>query len=226
MEAAAKLLGKTWLIQEDSESPDFIISETGTTFGLEVAEIFNGTISLAGSARKTAESDNQKAINKVKQEYEKATNNTPLDVKLVGKITSESLTTIVPALLKADIASHPPTHQEIFETLPGFKIYATRSLRPNWYSVLDKVGFVDRNPIPVILETINNKAAKIPQYRENAGQDIRLLLFANRIQNSGKLKLVAPISIDNKGFNTVYFLSYPEEVTVFQTGKESLTLPG
>lgn len=90
----------------------------------------------------------------------------------------------------------------------------------------DKVGFVNRNPLAVIIDAINDKAKKISQYKESAGEDIRLMLIANRIENSGKLKLTEPVSIETMGFSAVYFFSFPEEVTIFENARESVTING
>ena len=59
------------------------------------------------------------------------------------------------------------------------------------------------------------KSKRLTSYKEAAGEDVRLLLVANRILNSGKSKLVEKTTIDTRGFHVVYFLSYPESVTVF-----------
>ena len=42
VEQAAERLKFSWEILEDREIPDFLISEKGCTFGLEVSEIFRG----------------------------------------------------------------------------------------------------------------------------------------------------------------------------------------
>jgi hypothetical protein len=39
VEQAAKLLGKTWVFEEDRERPDFIVSGGEHHFGLEVCQI-------------------------------------------------------------------------------------------------------------------------------------------------------------------------------------------
>jgi hypothetical protein len=48
-----------------------------------------------------------------------------------------------------------------------------------------------------------------------AGPDIRLLLVADRIHNSGKLMLDDTAALDTEGFQVVYFFPYPEEVIIF-----------
>src|SRR5690348_14732664 len=49
VEEAGRLLGKTWVLGDDREHPDFIVVENGKRFGLEVTQIFIGPQSDAGS---------------------------------------------------------------------------------------------------------------------------------------------------------------------------------
>jgi hypothetical protein len=67
-----------------------------------------------------------------------------------------------------------------------------------------------------IAKAIEIKSKKLPGYKQCSGlDDIRLLIVANRIFNSGKLVLMKPAALDTRGFHVVYFFSYPESVTVF-----------
>lgn len=52
------------------------------------------------------------------------------------------------------------------------------------------------------------------RYREAAGSDIRLLLVADRILNSGKLLLEERGAYDFHGFRAVYFFPYPEAAII------------
>jgi hypothetical protein len=82
--------------------------------------------------------------------------------------------------------------------------------------VNDRAGRVDRNPTDLIAKEIEKKSEKLPRYKECSGlDDIRLLVVANRIMNSGKLSLEECPALDLRGFQVVYFLSYPESVKVF-----------
>jgi hypothetical protein len=81
--------------------------------------------------------------------------------------------------------------------------------------VNDRVGFVDCNPHAIIAARIAEKAGNLPRYKEAAGcVDIRLLLVADRISNSGKLTLDEKAQFDLHGFGEVYLFSYPENVIV------------
>ena len=96
-------------------------------------------------------------------------------------------------------------------------MHVTRALQANWFSVNDRAGSVDPNPVDRITKAIEDKAKKLPRYKECTGlDDIRLLVVANRIMNSGKLSLEECPELDFRGFQVVYFLSYPAPVTVFE----------
>ena len=67
-----------------------------------------------------------------------------------------------------------------------------------------------------IEKRVAQKLELLDRYREAAGEGVRLPLVANRMFDSGRLKLVEESTIDTRGFQAVYFLSFPESVTVFQ----------
>ncbi len=57
---------------------------------------------------------------------------------------------------------------------------------------------------------IEKKSKKLPQYKAVAGDDIRLLLVADRIKNSGKIAPQAEDAFDFHGFKSVYLYPHPE----------------
>lgn len=46
--------------------------------------------------------------------------------------------------------------------------------------------------------------------------DIRLLLVADAIQNSGKLRLEPAAAFDSLGFREIYLFPYPEEALILR----------
>lgn len=213
-EEAGKVLGKAWELGLDRENPDFVVTEGDGRFGLEVCEIFTGTQSKAGAAMKANESNMQGAVNSLRCEYE-ATADIPLVVKFVGNMCAENLAAVVPALIACDLSSKPIGHRDVLDWGAGLRVHVTKSFRPDWYSVNDRVGWVDRDAAPRISDAIAKKSRNLSRYRQSAGADIRLLIVADRIHNSGKLLLEESRTLDLRGFRTVYFYSYPESVTVF-----------
>ena len=223
---AAKLMGKTWSLGPDREHPDFLVTEGAQQFGLEVCEIFTGPQNKRGSAMKEIESNAQRAVDALRREYEAITN-IPLIVKLVGDVCAANLALVVPALTAEDLASKPVTYHAVIVPdtglRAGLRVHVTKALRPNWYSVKHRVGFVDRNPMPRIAVAVKKKSRELPRYRQAVGDDIHLLLVADHINNSGKLAIEEQVQLNLHGFEVVYFFPYPEPVvTIFNSSPDAL----
>ena len=222
-EEAAKLMGKTWSLGPDREHPDFFVTDGAQQFGLEVCEIFTGRQGRAGSAMKEIESNTQRAVDALRREYESITN-LPLIVKLVGDVCAENLSLVVPALVAEDLASKPDTYRAKIDLNTGLRaglcVYVTKALRPNWFIMRDRVGWEYRNPMPRIAEAIKTKSRELPRYRADVGSDdIRLLIVANRINNSGKFMLEEQAQFNLEGFTVVYFFLYPEPmISILNSG--------
>ena len=218
VDAAAKLMGKTWTIGPDREHPDLLVTEGAQQFGLEVCEIFTEQQGRAGSAMKEMESHRQRAVDALRREYE-AISNIPLIVKLVGDECAENLALVVPALVAEGLASKPVAYQAKIDLntglRAGLRVYVTKAFRPNWFSMKDRVGFVDLDPMQRITVEVKKKSEKLPQYRQDVSSDIRLLIVADHINNSGKLMMEEQAPLDMMGFQAVYFFPYPESVIVF-----------
>lgn len=227
VEEAAKLMGKTWSLGPDREHPDFFVTEGAQQFGLEVSEIFTGRQGRAGSAVKEMESNTQRAVDALRREYETITN-IPLIVKLVGDVCAENLALVVPALVAADLASKPVRHHAVIAPdtglRAGLRVHVTKALRPNWFSMKDRVGLVDHHPMPRISAAVKKKSSELPRYRQAVGSDdIHLFLVANHINNSGKLVVEEQAQLNLQGFKVVYFFPYPEPVvTIFSSGPEAV----
>jgi hypothetical protein len=217
-ESAASLSRKSWDLGADREGPDFVVTELKQQFGLEVCEVFTGPESRDGSAMKKTESKTARAIDALRREYEAITN-IPLRVKLVGDACAENLSLVVPALVTGDFASKPIAHQAVITPntglRAGLRVYVTRALRSEWFSVNDRVGWVNHDPMPRIAAAVMEKSKKLAQYQQAAGWDVRLLVVADCINNSGKLALEEQTPLNLQGFQAVYFFSYPETVTIF-----------
>jgi hypothetical protein len=216
-EEAARLLGKPWDFGEDREHPDFVVVDGTEKFGLEVTQVFIGAQSKHGSSLKAAETKMQRAVNELQREYE-SVENIPLVVKFVGNTEPDNLATVIPALLAEDFPSRAVGHGFVYDTTVAhpsrarLRVHVTKGFRPDWYSINDRVGFVDRSPHGIIAAAIAKKMANLPQYKAAAGSDVRLLLVADRISNSGKLMLDQGTPFDFHGFSGVYLFSYPESV--------------
>ena len=213
VEEAARSLRLQWEVEEDRESPDFLIYDGKCRFGLEVSELFAGPVGIRGAIRKAAESIHQKMIDRCNRAYVKE-RDVPLRVAILGKVTKEAMEELLTILLAQDLATMRPGERFEVEKSDQFKAHVTRALRHQWFRVNDRVGWVNTNPLPTIEAAVAKKSELINTYREAAGADIRLLLVANRMFASGKLQLVEDSTVDTQGFRVVYFFSYPETVKV------------
>ena len=215
---AAKLLARQWVLS-DHEAPDFIVTEDGERFGLELCEVFSGRETRKGSARKDQEVRVQRCIDRLRKQDEAETG-TPLSVRLVGCLSHENLKGLVPALLALDLASERQDHLTRFsldESEASLSVHVCRALpgHARWFSVNDRVGWVDRNPTPRIQAAVDAKAAHLARYRARTGlPEQRLLLFCDATTNSGKLRVGSGVEIDPSGLDAVYFFTYPDAVTV------------
>jgi len=211
VEQAICSLNADWRIIAADEGPDFIIEERGRQFGLELTDIFVGPQGAAGSTLKREESKTQRLLDGLRLEYETVVP-IPLHVKFVGRVEAETLAPVVQSLLDLDLAAKPVAFQTVIDTKLGLRVHVTKSLRTEWISVMDRVGWVNGNPIQIIVDAIETKSRKLFDYRTAAGPDVRLLLVANAIQNSGKLRLNEEHGFDLCGFEAVYLFPYPEDV--------------
>jgi hypothetical protein len=218
-EQAIRSLGAGWAIRKECEQPDFIIVEGDHHFGLDVVEIFMGQQSRRGSAMKLGESEKHNALDALRLQYETETG-IKLTVKFLGRIGPDTLADVVSDLIALDLASKPLAYKTEIEKRPGLeaglKLFVTKSLRPDWYSVNDRVGWVTLNPKNIIAAEIEKKSKKLPQYKAFAGDDIRLLLVADRIKNSGKIAPQAEDAFDFHGFKAVYLYAHPEDAIVLR----------
>lgn len=163
---------------------------------------------------KKIESNTQRTVDAFRREYEAVTN-IPLRVQFVGDMCVENMATVIPALVAADLTSKPVGHHFILDAGTGLRVHVTKAFRSEWFSVNHRVGWVDRNPAAIIADAIEKKSKELRKYKESIGSDVRLLLVADRIHNSGKLTLEEQVSLDLSGFQVVYFYSRPETLTIF-----------
>jgi hypothetical protein len=195
-----------------------LVIEDGAQFGLEVTELFAGQQGKGGSALKAQESFTQRSIDDLQCQYE-AVSDVPLTVRFVGSMEPENLATVVAALVSQDLQSKPNGYHFVHDTTvqhphrARLRVHVTKGRR-DWYCINDRVGFVERNPQPAIARAIESKSKELDRYRVAVGDDVRLLLVANHLTNSGKLRLESSGKFDLYGFKAVYLLLYPEAVII------------
>ena len=160
---AAKLIGVEWKLvarEESNGGPDFIVHEGRNSFGLEVCEIFSGKVSpKKGSKLKEKAVTNQKLINEIRQQYEGMEENVPLYVKFLGDVRDSNKRQIVRTLLDMNLKekSFPYSENRVLKYDSSNLKISVRRLpddwprdrlynRPDWFSVKDSVGWVEKIP--------------------------------------------------------------------------------
>lgn len=211
-EKAAELLNEFWKIgaaPNETAWPDLLVTIESGTFGLEVREIYLDE-SSKGSTKKANEKKNLENIQKLADAYYN-TNYPPIKVDLLGniKVHDQLLNAII-----SEVHQLNEFEQRRIELYSDCVIYMRRlpdnmNKYKRWNYVSDKVGLVRNLGEDIIKRVIFEKSKKLSKYSKNIS-DVRLLLVSNRMFNSGKAQLNNEISFDRCGFNTIYYLSYPE----------------
>jgi hypothetical protein len=114
---------------------------------------------------KAHESISQRAINALRREYE-SNSNIPLSVKFVGDMCPNNMAEVVLALVAEDLPSKPIGHHIVLDSGHGLRVHVTKALRPEWYSINDRVGFVNRSPYQIIADAIERKAKELTRYTD------------------------------------------------------------
>lgn len=206
----ARKLGEEWTLK-DHEAPDFLVTSRHSKFGLEVTECHVGPKGKGGSQRRAQESANQKWLAGIRAEVGLHCS-AQLHLRYNGERSSRAREEILNAILLAHFDQRDD-FDEVRHRFSGGSLWVYRSPFPAWTYLNDRVGWVSRDG-SYLQREIEAKAKKLESYRK-ACPDVRLLVVADRIYNSGKLELADDFSPDLCGFNAVYFVSYPMSVTPF-----------
>lgn len=207
---ASLKLGEEWHLEE-REAPDFLVTTATGMFGLEVTDCHIGARTRGGSKARAAESANARWLKNVREEYERQ-GGVGLHLRYFGEASEAARLRLLAALgstVFEDTYDSPPREFSIL----GGRAWASKAPHTVWTMVSDRVGWVSHDGAYLQRE-IDAKAEKLTKYREICS-DIRLLVVADRIHNSGKLELDDDFIPNLRGFDAVYFFSYPISVTAF-----------
>src|SRR4051794_26432130 len=125
-------------------------------------EIFTGGQNRRGSKMREMEAKRQKAIDALRSEYE-AIENIPLMVEFLGDVCPENLALVVPALVAENLAS-VDFQTRIDLNAPGragLRVRVTRDTHPNWFSGMDRSGFIDLDPMQRIAVAVEKKSENL-----------------------------------------------------------------
>lgn len=221
-ERASCLLNEKWQIEKEEESPDFIISDSAGSFGVEITECHIGEYSQKGSQVIREEQERKKTLEKIR---EKCVIIFPYiaEWRIIYQSRNKNISekAIIDALKKID-----QNNKEIFETIPLYEKLKNSGLYYEFGAILVSKGYggeweyTDDMSGPVLSgadnfqRCINAKAKKIDSYRKKTS-NIRLLVVADALMNSGKASLPEGFRPDICGFDEVYYLYFPIWISVF-----------
>ena len=213
---AARELNVDWKLTR-CERPDFAVLSDGVEFGLEVTECHIGPRGRKGSSWRATESHNQKLLESARHEYESATG-VVLRLDYLGDASVETMNELVGALLNSSVETLELSAARVEIPLSKGRALVGRALVPQWVFIKDRVGWVSQDGA-LLQKVVDDKSRKLATYRE-AFDDIRLLVVSNRLVNSGKLQLDKDFPLALRGFDAVYFLSYPEGLTAYYSNRQ------
>ena len=206
-------LGEEWEFEE-RESPDFLITtDRGDKFGLEVTDAYVGSTTRRGSALRLREDANHSWLSGIRREYE-AHGGVDLHVRYTGSTSPAVRHQLLEALRDSRFEEHSAPSAIAIIRLSAGTAYVHRTPHPYWMMLDDRSGAVSRDGRH-LQDAIDQKAKKLAMYR-TACENVRLLVVAMGVYNSGKLELESDYKPDLRGFDAVYFFSYPYEVTTFR----------
>ena len=208
------MLKESWAVAPSPDEvswPDLIVTTELGKFGLEVREIYLDE-SSKGSTKKANEKNNLKNIQKLADVYYKS-NGSAIRVNLLGYIGHHDK--LLSSITK-EASQLSEFEQKRIEPYNGCVIYVLRlsdqlGEYKRWNYVSDQVGFVPPINKDIIERVIFEKAKNLQKYSKNIS-DVRLLLVSDGLFNSGKARLKDNIICNTYGFNSIYYLSYPESV--------------
>jgi hypothetical protein len=214
VEFCARCIGETWTVVDEGEAPDFVLSDGKDTFGLEVTRAFTDSAQgRRGSEVRRREGMAQKSLDRIRRAYLERTGAT-ISVTLAQRPRAAEEAEIVNGLVALGLQDQPIGAVDEFRQRDGTRGIARRTPSQVWRIVSDSAGWVDRQGQVQLQRCIAQKAPAVRFYRPGLA-DLRLLVVADSMLNSGKLRVDEGAAIDLMGFTHVYFAAYPLEVQTF-----------
>lgn len=211
---AALKLGEEWEVN-DRESPDFLVDATTGRFGLEVTECHAGPKDKGGSPVRRSESFNSRWLAEVRREFS-ATSDTPLHVRYYGEASDAARLELLDVLQSARFEERSDFFS-LWQAVGEGRVFAFKTQHSAWNVFSDRSGPMSSDG-HCLQREIDKKAEKLARYH-NICTDVRLLAFTFPTYNSGRFELPEGFIPDLRGFDVVYFFSYPARVRVFDRRK-------
>jgi hypothetical protein len=214
VEAFLRGIGCQHAIIEERESPDFLISENGQRFGLEVSQVFRdqALVDDSGSAVKAVESRRSRFLCQLAADYYSA-GGLPLNVHaLITNPVASKDAGLVHQLIRARPAI---PWERIRVEIDGASLHL-RALPPEaghytrWVAVDNSVGWHGLIGPEHILPVIQKKSACLARYRSIATR-IELLLVIDTTRWSGMVRWdPASAHPSAHGFDALYLYFHPK----------------
>lgn len=211
---AARMLGEVWDVSpaaNETEWPDVVVAEGEATFGVEVRELFKDEFA-AGSQMRADEVRRRQRLRSLAEAYY-ATERVPIRLQVSGGFPPNDH---ILALLR----KHVPALEEWGECTEKLGSAAIRFMRlpeklpryNRWEYTPDSIGWIRTLSLQRLQQVIDDKARKLDKYKTHLS-DVRLLIVANRVHNSGKQMFPQDLSaLGTQGFSLVYMMSYPQMI--------------
>jgi hypothetical protein len=133
------------------------------------------------------------------------------------------------AQIAAELVALGLQHQPLwsvadFSRPNGARIVARRTENPHWCVVSDSAGWVDRQGHIQLQHCVAEKSPRSKIYGGPGVSDLRLLVVADAMLNSGKVAADPNVCIDLMGFTRVYLAAYPKDVVAFSPHQPSASI--
>lgn len=203
-------LGPKYVILEERESPDFLMSDGQETFGLEVAQIFRDR-GPSGSPSRAAESRRVRFLRRLASTYY-SRSGSPLHVQAVVPDRFEADTVALADQLKAARPRDAWAEARLEVSGAKFRLVslpAEAGQYSRWVCVNNSVGWQGRLTLEDVEPVMADKALKLPGYRM-ATDRVELLLVVDATKTSGMVRwsdgTPSPVA---RGFDAIHLYVYP-----------------
>jgi hypothetical protein len=214
-ERAMDLLGENWTIHEpdnEREWPVLLVTTASGLFALEVRKLYSDEVS-GGSLTRAAESSRACIKKQIASVYYKR-GLPSVRVQFFGMPDdsnrfSDEIAKIVPTMKtwERKKVTYDNNRYVYICRLPEVCGEYSR-----WDIVSDSVGWDGVIDSSIVQTVVDKKSANLSRYKEHV-EDVRLLLVCDRTKNSGKHVFRHLSFIESAGFNYIYLLSYPDEIS-------------
>lgn len=201
-------LGPDYVIAEERESPDFIISKGDERFGLEVAQVFRDR-SSHGSPTKARESRRVQYLNQLAAKYY-SRGGLPLLVKVSG-LSDGDIGTVVDRLkVERSSSSWGESCFELGRSTFYLKaLPAEAGSYQHWIYINNSVGWRGTMVSEDIQPLIDEKASKLSRYRAAIAR-VELLLVVDTSRTSGMVRWQKDAQFPaRQGFDVIHLYFYP-----------------